>query len=538
MRKYLLFLVSISVILFASKAFAQEENEAILTTTLTYPDTLVSSVVAAQNGLPILVTQRDSVSTEVLNTLQQFNVIKIYIIGGPAVVSEKVEEDLTSMGYDVVRIWGMTRFGTACEVAKYFWPNGSEKAVIVWDQLDKPTQNLESAQLVAQAKEIAISEGVPLLLVPKSVMPPEVSDTLKFLNVTKVVIIGDVGQIVKDELSNLGITVEEEITGNFREIARKIKNKIIERLRNLKDKALVVIAVGNWSDVCDAPYAPGNSSVRLISSEDQISDLIDEINSVNYTDVKVLGKPELASKICDAIRNQTDVEPVCLTVRQVIKAVADHMRENIERIRARRKIALALREKIKNAIKSRLWEELTKCKIRYNLTMKLIEKIENRTVLPNKTRVITKLKAILGNLSNALDENRPLQALEWCKKLVHLEKYLKWKYLSVRDEIDREEKNVSTYREKISEILQKLKDLRERVRNLRTQAATRCSEEINRTIKLVENKEYARAAENLRFVVFLCRLAATPTTPEIETSVETIENMTEKPTPPFVPKYP
>jgi len=280
---------------------AADNTSVIITTNRNYPDTMVAAAAAEKIGAPLLLTDPGRISAETLAEVQSLGATSVYIIGGPSAVAEDVENGLGA-NVTVTRLWGMTRYGTGAEVALYFW-DSSDKAVLVVDALAAAERG--NAELVAQAKELAIAEAVPLMLINKEYVPPQVVSALTNLSVKSVVLVGNTNSRVRSELAALGINVSEEIKGTdlndtIEHLKEKVKEKVKENIEAKGKRPLVVIAVGNWSDIISAPYMPNGTS-RLISSEGQIAGLIDEIKQYNYTRIFVVGKPDLARIIYDRL---------------------------------------------------------------------------------------------------------------------------------------------------------------------------------------------------------------------------------------------
>ncbi|MBN2330294.1 MAG: cell wall-binding repeat-containing protein [Candidatus Aenigmarchaeota archaeon] len=316
-------------------------DSVILATNSNYPDTIVASVVAEKIGAPLLLTDPGALSPETKAEIEALGVSTIYVIGGPAVIAEDVQEQLGE-SYSVVRIWGMTRYGTAVKVAEYFWEE-SEHAVLVWDSLARPESG--NSEMVSQAKEIASELGVPLLLINKNFIPDQVLGALQNLSVQSVTVIGNVGPDVTSSLDDLGIAIDEQIKGATPEQTREmLKERLRERIRtmvrNHGKRPLVVIAVGNWSDTIMAPCMPNGTS-RHISSEEQIDDLIAEISELNYSRIYVVGKPELARIVYDGLTAAgISVTHVSGRVAEVAKQMVQNEKETIRRIAQAAKTAL------------------------------------------------------------------------------------------------------------------------------------------------------------------------------------------------------
>lgn len=393
-----LFLCFLVAFLMAAAAVKAEDIDAvILATNSNYPDTLVAAVAAEKIGAPLLLTERGQLSSETKSEIESLGVSTVYIVGGPAVVAENIEEELGE-DYVVVRLWGMTRYGTAVEVANYFWDE-SDKAVLVWDSLVKPA--LGNSEMVSQAKEMAIEEEIPLLLINKNYIPTPVEGVLESLGVQEVVLIGNVGGDVGASLDNLGITVAEEIKGptpneTRRLLKEKLKQRIKARIVSHGKRPLVVVAVGNWTDTIKAPHMPNGTS-RHITSEDQIDDLIAEINENNYTRIVVVGKPALAKVIHDRL-TEAGISSTLLSGRPVAVARQIVQRE-IAAIRKRAQLAVAT---LRNLFVRRIRA--------MNLTESGLEKIESvRSILDkagtaDKTAVLAGVRAIRDEMLEKLNE--------------------------------------------------------------------------------------------------------------------------------------
>lgn len=97
------------------------EKQSYTTAILVNADTTIADGLSA-SGLsgtvdaPILLTSKDNIPTSVFNKLNR--VKKVYIIGGTASVSQKVENEIKSKGIEVERIGGADRIETSYNVAK------------------------------------------------------------------------------------------------------------------------------------------------------------------------------------------------------------------------------------------------------------------------------------------------------------------------------------------------------------------------------------------------------------------------------------
>ncbi len=329
-EKLLMVFVLAALLTTTASAAAEEIDSVILTTTNHYPDSMVAGVVADKIGAPILLTSPGELDSETLAELESLSPETVYIIGGPAAVSEDVETML-SESYEVVRLWGMTRFGTTVAVMEYFWES-APKVMLVWDVLG--LANAGNHEMLSDAKDLAIQDDLPVLLVQKNIIPEEVVNSLVNLSVESVVLVGDVGSGVTETLEELGIEVDEQIKGTDAEETReRIREKVKEKMKLKGERPLIVVAVGDWSDSIKAPYSPNGTS-RHITSEDQIDDLISEIEEINYTMIRILGKPELARTVYDRL-TEAGIDAELISARKAAAVAVAVMKKDIARIRVK-----------------------------------------------------------------------------------------------------------------------------------------------------------------------------------------------------------
>ncbi len=312
-------LMALSLLLL-SFAWAEEStttvDTVILATTINYPDAMVVAPASTKFGAPILFTDPESVPQETLDALASLNPKTVVIVGGPFVIKQAVEDALKAKGYNVVRLWGNTQYGTAVEIAKFFWADGVGKAVIVYDTINAPFEN-NTRELMA-ARVIAAREKIPVFLVPADRLPDEVNSTLVLLGIKKIVIIGSRAAI-EGKLRDFAV---EKMAG-------KDDDETMEKANEDRERTKVVIAaVADFRNVMAASVEPNEHAVvLLVNSEGQITPTVSKVlGMANITDVKVVGKPELAQKICDAFGNTTTFKLECRKDGKLAK-IADEVRE-------------------------------------------------------------------------------------------------------------------------------------------------------------------------------------------------------------------
>lgn len=133
-------------------------NTAILANASGYADALAAAPLTKLYNAPVLLTEVDTLNPKTEAQLKKYNIKKVVIVGGTAVVSTDVENRLTSIGITVDRIGGYTMYDTA---------------MMITDRL--PTTDCSAVFLVAgdeycdalTASSAAASYALPIFLVPK-----------------------------------------------------------------------------------------------------------------------------------------------------------------------------------------------------------------------------------------------------------------------------------------------------------------------------------------------------------------------------------
>ena len=480
-----------SLVLALEAVNAQDVKEVMIATNISYADFAVASVAASKIGAALFFVSKGTIPSDTLEAINSINPEKIYIIGGPAVVSRSLELELNKT-YQVIRIWGMTRYGTSCEVAKYFWPEGSEEAVLVWDLPDSPFVNLSVSSMIVKSADSAQAEEIPLILIPKNHLTVEIEDTLKTLNVSSVKLYGDVGSKVIDDLNSLGISIEERITGSPTKVRERLEDRDEEMFKN-QSRPLVIAAVANWEEGIAVRAAPHGVSM-LVFSESEIPRVVNKtkeiISTRNVSKILVTGKPDLSKKIYDAlidagINETTPVIWVTGKHYRVARRIFEHVKERLKEIRERHEKAIErIRERL---VKIR---ERTEDRCEYWLfeANKTIETL-NTSVARARYNLIQEL---YNSCVDAVNKNQTLVALRYLNDMKNEVRRLKWenrgiKRSMIREEIETESEDASTVRE----------NERTRWRNFEQTMSQRLTPvKVSKCRNLVENLRNALAQRN------------------------------------------
>lgn len=106
-----------------------ESTTAVVAPASSFPDALAASAPAARDGLPILLTGRDRLPADVRDLLADRDFDLVHVIGGPAVLSDRVLAEIDTLAGTVRRIAGATRYETATAVTARFY--GSVDTIVV-----------------------------------------------------------------------------------------------------------------------------------------------------------------------------------------------------------------------------------------------------------------------------------------------------------------------------------------------------------------------------------------------------------------------
>lgn len=211
----------------------QTSRYAILVTGNNYPDALAATPLSKKFDAPILLTEKNKLNIDTLNTLKALKVSEVFIIGSTGVVSTEVYNTLTGYGMIVKRVAGANRYETSLEVAKllgvnqgFFVVNGS---------------NFGDALTVGP---IAANLAIPIILTDKRNLDPKVESYLKTNSVSKSYVIGDSSIISDTVVSKLSNAERVQGTDIY------ARNKaVLQRFKNVLDFSEAYIATGtNFPD--------------------------------------------------------------------------------------------------------------------------------------------------------------------------------------------------------------------------------------------------------------------------------------------------
>lgn len=167
-----------------------------LATGLNFPDALSIGSYAAKMGIPILLTGTDILNSSTRAAVAEFGIAKALIVGGPDVVSQGVEDELTAMGIVVTRTYGNDRYATSIGIAERYFPDAV-------DALAATGLNFPDA---LAAVPYAVRLNAPIILVTLDAVPSAVRTYLSTSAINRITVCGDeevVSLYVREELYSL-----------------------------------------------------------------------------------------------------------------------------------------------------------------------------------------------------------------------------------------------------------------------------------------------------------------------------------------------
>ncbi|AOV94635.1 hypothetical protein AQV86_01775 [Nanohaloarchaea archaeon SG9] len=300
---------------------ASNISTVMLTSTLNYPDTVISSSPSERTGIPVLLTESNNLSEETRDTIENLDVEKAYVIGGPAVISEEVESEVDSITENsTTRLWGETQVETSTEVSEFFWMENSEATVV-----QQPVDSEEGYKLLTSLKSAITEDEEPLLISEPGNLSEETVRELERLDVDQV----DVYSTNTSNASNVSQQLEDlGADSNINEgSVSELREQIREETVTNDTENVTVVAASNFT------YSLNGANIReptvLVTGQNEIETAVEALNSTQDENITVLGEPGLSQQVADAIENSTNISAE-LRAERPVQTVAEMLGENRE----------------------------------------------------------------------------------------------------------------------------------------------------------------------------------------------------------------
>lgn len=142
--------------------FGNYETAILVNSDNSLADGLSASGLSGAVNAPILLTKKDTIPNDTLKRLS--DVKKVYLVGQANAISTKVENELKSIGKEVERLGGSTRYETSYEVAKEISEIKKVDKVIL-------TNGYKGEADAMSVSPIAARDGVPIILTDGNTIP-------------------------------------------------------------------------------------------------------------------------------------------------------------------------------------------------------------------------------------------------------------------------------------------------------------------------------------------------------------------------------
>ncbi|WLR41730.1 cell wall-binding repeat-containing protein [Bacillus carboniphilus] len=177
-----------------------QTDTVVLANSLGFPDGVSAVTLAANNNAPILLSNPDTLTSELKNEISRINPSKVLIIGGTDVISSNIENELKGLGVtNIQRIGGSNRYVTNTNIANEVVKETTTQAFIV--------RGDDFPDAIAIASYAAMF-GQPVLLTTNDQLSNEVTSFLdENESISSFLIVGGINAVsesVEDQLSQEG----------------------------------------------------------------------------------------------------------------------------------------------------------------------------------------------------------------------------------------------------------------------------------------------------------------------------------------------
>ena len=165
-------------------SFSGGAESVLLVDGFNFPDALAASPLAYALNAPVLMvdTVKQEIDAKTMAEIKRLEAKNIYILGGSSVIGGRIESALHAQRYQVRRIAGNNRYGTAAEIAKRLDGIAPYDKVVIANGLNYP-----DALSVGSA---AARYGYPILFVSKDKIPEETLAVLSGGGIQEIIIVG------------------------------------------------------------------------------------------------------------------------------------------------------------------------------------------------------------------------------------------------------------------------------------------------------------------------------------------------------------
>ncbi len=192
----------LTAIALSRNAFPRGADAAVVAYDGDFPDALAAAPLAAAVDGPVLLNPQDHLSPDVEAELERLGIDTVYLMGGPAAQSDRVERGIEGTGVTVQRVAGTSRWGTAAEAARTARDLWQEQGVEAGDHV-LVALGTGFADALA-AGPLAAAARRPLVLVAADSVPEATNAVLAEFGTTDVTFIGGTAAIPESTARQVG----------------------------------------------------------------------------------------------------------------------------------------------------------------------------------------------------------------------------------------------------------------------------------------------------------------------------------------------
>lgn len=224
----------------SDNAFPDPAVDVVVVNGDSYADALAAAPLAASLGGPVLTVTATGIPSSTLAELQQVGPGVIWVVGGPAAVSDDVVAQLQRhAAWGVHRLAGDDRYATAAAVATSEFTGQSHEVFIA---------SGEGYADALSAGAAAAHDGAPLLLTTGGALPDATLAALQALDPRRITVVGG-GSVVSSDVTD---ALEQQHPGEVTRIAGGDRYETAARVAEAVDKTGDEVVLASGEDFPDA----------------------------------------------------------------------------------------------------------------------------------------------------------------------------------------------------------------------------------------------------------------------------------------------
>lgn len=266
----------------SKKYYPEGANTVFITAGHAYTDALVMSPLSNKYDGPVLLSEKDNLSEEVLSEIKRLSPDNIFIIGGENTIGQRVIDILSEeMSINAERIYGKNRYITSVNIADKVYEHNKFSEVFIVNGY----KEIDAISISGIAKQ----KNTPVILTDGKSLDSDIKSALMKYGVSNAVIIGGESTIetgLADELKSMDISTER-IGGSDRfQTSLLINQKYIGTSKN----PFIANGINAVDALTAGPIAGKIKSPMILIKKDEIPEGVREyMNGLGAGKITILG---------------------------------------------------------------------------------------------------------------------------------------------------------------------------------------------------------------------------------------------------------